>query len=221
MGSSSSPKPARFFSWRSRSLRASKSSAARPRLNSRAFKAAAMASSAERRATAAVRVRLSLSSRFPKRTRFAASSPRGLARGASAPPAPSGEARSTFFNVASVASLIFSKSSAELTPERPASSTITARSRRPTPATVMPAHSRCSCRASSVHCATPLTASPRSRSCRAASRSCTAPCRVSSRSARKARCLGRLCNSLHSSAPRIVLWAHMATWSAASLAVMA
>mmetsp|Transcript_42811 Transcript_42811/g.123799 ORF Transcript_42811/g.123799 Transcript_42811/m.123799 type:complete len:403 (-) Transcript_42811:1049-2257(-) len=221
MASSSSPKPRRRLSWRSRSLRASTSSAERPRLSSSALRAAPMASSAERLATAALRERLSERRRLPSRTRFAASSPLGRGRGASPPAAPSGEARSTFFSVASVASLIFSRRSAELAPERPASSTMTARSRSPTPATVIPTQSRCSCIDSSTHCATPLTASPSRRSCLAASRSCTVVCRVRSRKARSARCLGIALRSLHSSAPRIILCAQTAIWSAASRAATA
>mmetsp|Transcript_75446 Transcript_75446/g.233372 ORF Transcript_75446/g.233372 Transcript_75446/m.233372 type:complete len:271 (+) Transcript_75446:826-1638(+) len=220
-GSSSSPKPRRRFSWRSRSLRASTSRAARPRLSSSALSAAPMASSAERRATAALRERLSVSSRVPKRTRFAASSPRARGLGASPPPPPSGEARSTFCRVASVASLIFSRSSAELALERPASSTMMARSRRPTPATVCAAYSRCSCMASSTLSATPFTASPSRRSCLAASRSWTVVCLVRSRRERRARCFGNELSSPQSSAPRMVRCAQTAIWSAASLAMVA
>mmetsp|Transcript_50329 Transcript_50329/g.150378 ORF Transcript_50329/g.150378 Transcript_50329/m.150378 type:complete len:346 (-) Transcript_50329:2287-3324(-) len=204
IGSSSSPNPWRFFSWRSRSLRASMSKAARPRVSSSAFRAVPMASSAERRATAALRERLSERRRVPRRTRFAASSPRARGFGASPPPGASGEARSTFFSVASVASQIFSSSSAELTLERPASSRITARSRKPTPATVWLAYSRCSVIASSTLSATPVTASPSSRNCLAASRNCTVVCLVRSRSTRRARCLGSVLRSTHSSAPRMV-----------------
>mmetsp|Transcript_9997 Transcript_9997/g.21171 ORF Transcript_9997/g.21171 Transcript_9997/m.21171 type:complete len:225 (-) Transcript_9997:1707-2381(-) len=178
-----------------------------------------MASSAERRVTAAMRARLSPMRRAPRRRRFAASSPPPRVDprepAPSLPPGRSGEAFSTFFSVASVASLIFSRSSAEAMLELPASSTMVARSRRPIPATLMVAKSLCSVMASSALFATLQAASPRVRRFTAAMRRSATPCRVRPPRIFRARRFGRFWASLASSLPRIARCAQAATRSAA------
>mmetsp|Transcript_26438 Transcript_26438/g.48400 ORF Transcript_26438/g.48400 Transcript_26438/m.48400 type:complete len:205 (+) Transcript_26438:1064-1678(+) len=156
---------------------------------------------------------LSPNSRTPSRIRFKTSSLACLGS------ACSGEAFSTLRKVASVASTIFSSNSAEAMAARPASSTMMARSRRPTPATVMDAQSRCSFMASSAQAATPDTASPNCRKASDAPCNSLALCFVISRRVPKARFLGRACASMLSSCAFTIRCATMPTRSAAALAL--
>mmetsp|Transcript_29590 Transcript_29590/g.87825 ORF Transcript_29590/g.87825 Transcript_29590/m.87825 type:complete len:259 (-) Transcript_29590:992-1768(-) len=211
--SSSSALPLRFAASFRCCFRFSASRIATARLSSSAFIAPLSASSAERLEIAVMRARLSPSRREPSLTRPADSSWRPRA----APDGGPASAASTLRSVATVASLILSSISAEVSMERPVSTAITTRSRRPMPATV-PSESADSSRTSSALCATPQTAAPRARSCTAALRSSTVPDAVRSRSAFSARRWGRALASAPSSPLRRARCAAMATRSAQSRA---
>mmetsp|Transcript_173739 Transcript_173739/g.556820 ORF Transcript_173739/g.556820 Transcript_173739/m.556820 type:complete len:267 (-) Transcript_173739:2212-3012(-) len=177
--------------------------------------AAPMASSADRLATAAMRMRLSAKSLVPSFKRL--TSPPFLGW----PGAPAlASAASTLRSVASVASAIFSSNSAEVVLLRPASSTMTARSRMPISAMLV-LEQLFSLRADSMHLTVPSTARPKVRNCTAASWSSAIPWRVSSRNILKVFLEGWFWTSLASSPPRMDRCAQAATRAAADIASLA